>query len=739
MLAMPHTLNLSDVMAIPIPLYGVRARASSRRMKKHRAAGADPPESGLATDSVSRASASHCLSIRASLRTSSRAKATSAVREVQAPATHPAREHNRDGCPFPPEQGGYRAVPTRSWLASQNTKNTEKFLPARLARPPDLCKMSFRTLGVIKATAILFLSMWQDAGQRSRFHLADPSCCEAAMLLESKICELEWIATALRVISQEIRYRGVAEALLAAALEYSGAVRGAVMLRQDRESPEQADADFPHDGARLVISHPPASTFQLAADLNERVLARRETVVKHEDSGESTFTNRSEPARQPISLLCLPLSHQGQTIGALYLESKQRRGAFEPRCVSVISILAAQAAVSFASVQLFEALRETNLWMAKGQEIGRMGGYWWNTRTQLSRVSRELYRIFDIDPDVNPVPFDVFKGRVHPDDFPALERAIEEAVRAKSPFSHEYRVVHKDGTTLHVVAIGQVDVGPSGDVELQGSITDVTEQKASEQALRDAKAALARAARLASLGELAGSIIHEVSQPLTGIMMSAEACIQSLERHPADPAEARKSAIRIVHQARRASEVVDGLRSLARDATLNFTDVQMNEVIEEVILLSKRELERAGVTLRTELDASMPRIDADRVQIQQVVLNLVRNAINAMAGVEGRPRVLTAASKVTDGYALVSIADTGVGIDPAIRERLFEPLYTTKRDGLGLGLSICRKIVGAHGGHLWAEPNATQGTTFAFTLPLRQSIISSENNKDVPLDLCSHH
>jgi signal transduction histidine kinase len=135
----------------------------------------------------------------------------------------------------------------------------------------------------------------------------------------------------------------------------------------------------------------------------------------------------------------------------------------------------------------------------------------------------------------------------------------------------------------------------------------------------------------------------------------------------------------------------------------------------------------------------MPRIDADRVQIQQVVLNLVRNAINAMAGVEGRPRVLTAASKVTDGYALVSIADTGVGIDPASRERLFEPLYTTKRDGLGLGLSICRKIVGAHGGHLWAEPNATQGTTFAFTLPLRQSIISSENNKDVPLDLCSHH
>ena len=165
-----------------------------------------------------------------------------------------------------------------------------------------------------------------------------------------------------------------------------------------------------------------------------------------------------------------------------------------------------------------------------------------------------------------------------------------------------------------------------------------------------------------------------------------------------------------------------------RDAQLQFADVQINAAVDEVLLLSKRELERAGITLRTDFDTSMPKIQADRVQLQQVVLNLVRNAIDAMIAVDGRARVLTASSKMTDGHASVTIGDTGVGIDPASRERLFDALYTTKREGLGLGLSICRKIVSAHGGRLWVEKNTRHGATFAFTLPLRQSVQLSEKN-----------
>jgi signal transduction histidine kinase len=359
--------------------------------------------------------------------------------------------------------------------------------------------------------------------------------------------------------------------------------------------------------------------------------------------------------------------------------------------------------------------------MVKGQKICRTGGYWWNTGSQLSRASPELYRMFDIDLHVDPVPFETFKSRVHYEDFASLDQAIREAVAARSPFSHEYRVVHPNGTTLQVAAMGRVGIGPTRDVELQGIISDVTEQKAAEQALADATAGLAQAARLASLGELAGSIVHEINQPLTGIMMSAETCLQYLKRNPADLSEARKYAKRVINEARRARDVVGGLRSLVRNAGLHFTDVKINEIIEEVLLLSKRELERAAVTLKLEFDSSIPRIKADPGQVQQVVLNLVRNAVDAMADVRGRPRVLTCSSKATEGCARVTIADTGVGINAATKEHLFQALYTTKSDGLGLGLSICRKIVRAHGGQLWLEESATDGATFTFTLPLSRS------------------
>ena len=246
-------------------------------------------------------------------------------------------------------------------------------------------------------------------------------------------------------------------------------------------------------------------------------------------------------------------------------------------------------------------------------------------------------------------------------------------------------------------------------------------EKAAEQALMDAELDLARTLRLSLIGELAGSIIHEINQPLTGIVVSAEACLRWLARDPAKPGEARKSAMRVIEQGRRASEVITGLRSLLRDTQLRFADVQINDAIEETLLLLKRDIERAGITLRTALDCSMPTVEGNRVQLQQVVLNLVRNAIDAMAGVNRRPRILTASSKVADDQVSVAVADTGVGIATISRERLFDALYTTKGDGLGLGLSICRRIIAVHGGRLWAEENTAHGATFTFTLPTRQS------------------
>jgi signal transduction histidine kinase len=549
------------------------------------------------------------------------------------------------------------------------------------------------------------------------------------MRLGDETFELDLIAKALRTISKEITYGGLAEALLEAALDYSGASRGAVLLSGGGELVAKADASFPREKARILASRPPLDEFWLPAELDETVLTRQETVLSHQGWQEFSLIDSAErPARQNLLFLYLPVIHQQRTIGVLCLEGESEPEIFTHKCVVAMSLLASQAAVSFESAQLFEALRETNMWMQRGQQIGRMGSYRWNTRTLLSRASHECYRIFDIDLGINPVPFEVFKDRIHPDDFPALERALAEAVSAEAPFSHEYRVVHKDGTTLNVVAVGEFDVGPSGDVELEGIITDVTDRKIAEQALMDARVELARAMRLASLGELAGSIIHEVSQPLTGVIASAEACLRWLARDPVELVDARKSATRVIELAHRATAVTCGLRSLAREGQLRFADVRIHEAVDEVLLLLKRELERASITVKTDLDPSISFIEADRVQFQQVVLNLIRNAIDAMADVVGRPRVLAITSRLQDGEVSVSFADTGVGIHPSARERLFDALYTTKDGGLGIGLSICRKIIDAHGGRLWAEQNAKLGATFSFVIPIRQSTHCLETN-----------
>jgi signal transduction histidine kinase len=211
------------------------------------------------------------------------------------------------------------------------------------------------------------------------------------------------------------------------------------------------------------------------------------------------------------------------------------------------------------------------------------------------------------------------------------------------------------------------------------------------------------------------------------MIMSAEACLRWLARNPSEPDEARKSATRVIEQGRRANDVIAGLRSLVRDAPCDFAEVDIHKAIEEVLQLARRQFERANVTLRTNFDRSLPKVEADRVQLQQVVLNLVRNAVEAMAFVDGRSRILTVSSMPSDDGVSIMVADTGIGINPVDRERLFDAFFTTKGDGLGLGLglSICRKIVTVHGGRLWVEENITHGTTFIFVLPLRRSILQS--------------
>jgi C4-dicarboxylate-specific signal transduction histidine kinase len=244
------------------------------------------------------------------------------------------------------------------------------------------------------------------------------------------------------------------------------------------------------------------------------------------------------------------------------------------------------------------------------------------------------------------------------------------------------------------------------------------ERVRAEEALRNAQADLARVARLTTMGELAASIAHEVNQPLMAVVTNADTCVRWLAKDPPDLDEARKAADRIVSAGHRAGDIIRTIRTMARKSTIDTTRFDINSAIVDVLALTGGELRRHDVLLETELSAELEPISGDRGQMEQVILNLTVNAIEAMATDDHPPRVLRITSQIArEDDVLIAVADTGAGLDPATGDGIFDAFFTTKPDGMGLGLSICRSIIEAHGGRLWASPNSPRGSIFQFTVP----------------------
>jgi C4-dicarboxylate-specific signal transduction histidine kinase len=247
---------------------------------------------------------------------------------------------------------------------------------------------------------------------------------------------------------------------------------------------------------------------------------------------------------------------------------------------------------------------------------------------------------------------------------------------------------------------------------------DITERKQAEEELRKAQAELAHFTRVTTMGELTSSIAHEVNQPLTAVTTNGSACLRWLAGQPPNLDEARECLGRIIRDGKRASEVIAGIRALVKKLAPAKERLNLSETIQDVLALTDNEARRSGIWLRTELAAGLPPVRGDRVQLQQVILNLVINGIEAMQAVTDRPRELVIRSQPEESSeVLVAVRDSGIGLDPESMERLFEPFYTTKPEGMGMGLSVSRSIIEAHGGRLWARPNDGLGTTFQFTLP----------------------
>jgi PAS domain S-box-containing protein len=366
-----------------------------------------------------------------------------------------------------------------------------------------------------------------------------------------------------------------------------------------------------------------------------------------------------------------------------------------------------------------EKLRRSEAYLAEAQRLSQTGSFSWRIDDDDIVWSEETYRIYELDPSVKP-SMALARSRVHPDDRAIFDEAGRRALAGGSDLRFEHRLLlPPDGRVKHLRVVAHAVRDAAGRAgEFVGAVQDVTDLELREAALHRVRAELAHVGRVSTVGALTASIAHEVNQPLAGIVTNASVVLRLLGGREPDAAGAIEAAQRTIRDANRAAEVIARLRALFRKRSVAKERIDLNEAIEEVLALAASEVQRARAVLRAELARELPPVTGDRTQLQQVVLNLVLNALEAMGGVESGPRQLALATAACEGDAVrVSVSDSGVGIEAQDLERVFGAFYTTKSGGMGMGLAISRSIIESHQGRLFVQPRPGPGATFVFELP----------------------
>jgi PAS domain S-box-containing protein len=364
-----------------------------------------------------------------------------------------------------------------------------------------------------------------------------------------------------------------------------------------------------------------------------------------------------------------------------------------------------------------DELRRSEAKLVEAQRVSQTGSFVWNVSTDEHIGSKEFFRILGYD-QPRSVTFEMVLQRTHPEDRPLVEQAIDWASRYGRDIDYGHRLLMPDGSVKYVHVVAHAVRDQADQLEFVGAMVDVTATKQAEEKLHKAQTELAHVTRVTTLGELTASIAHEVNQPLAAAVANAEACLRWLDRETPDLVAARRSVEWVINDSCRASEVIRRVRALAKKSDIEKMPLDVNDVVREAIVLVQRELGSQFISLRTELAPSLPMILGDRVQLQQVIINLVMNGIEAMQPITDRQRELVIQSGQDEmRHVHVSVTDCGVGISAEIANRLFNAFFTTKSSGMGMGLSICRSIVEAHEGRLSASPNEGPGATFQFVLP----------------------
>jgi signal transduction histidine kinase len=372
-----------------------------------------------------------------------------------------------------------------------------------------------------------------------------------------------------------------------------------------------------------------------------------------------------------------------------------------------------------------QSLRRSETYSAEAQRLSHTGSFGWRPSSGEIYFSEESFRIFELDGDITPTLDLMMRQRIHADDVASWQSVVERATHERRDYAHEYRLQMPDGRIKHIHVVARAVRNEAGDLDFVGAVMDVTAIRLAERELHRTRTDLAHATRVTILGELTASIAHEINQPLGAVIFNAEASLSWLDSEPPNMNEAHAALERIGRDAARASEVVRRIRTLAKKSDTKMAPLNLNEVLSETLTFVQHELLSSRVALRVEHAGALPIILADKVQLQQVILNLILNGIEAMQSISDRPRELVIRSEQDEAQQVrVTVTDCGVGFSADSADRLFNTFFTTKSTGMGMGLSICRSIIELHGGRIWAEPNVPQGATIQFTLPLDPGMAS---------------
>jgi PAS domain S-box-containing protein len=548
-----------------------------------------------------------------------------------------------------------------------------------------------------------------------------------------------------QALSGEIELGRLIDTLMRAAIEHAGAQRGLLFFPRGLGHRLEAEATTKGDSIGVRVGEASVAGAAVPESIVNYVIRTQESVILDDASTPSPFSEdpyiRQHHAH---SILCLPLINQTKLIGLLYLENNLTSHVFTPKRIGVLKLLASQAAISLENTRLYRDLGEREAKIRRLVEANIIGIFIWNLEGQIMEANEAFLRMVQYSRE------DLLSGRLRWTDLtPAewrerTESAVAEmkATGTVQPYEKEY--FRKDGSRVPVL-IGSAMFEGSGN-EGAAYVLDLSERRRAEQERRTAEevvqrmqAQLAHITRVTTLGELTASIAHEISQPLTAVVTNANASLRWLTGDSPNLSEACQSIHRIVRDGNRAGDVIARIRALFKKAPMPKESLDINELIREVLMLSQGEVRGNRVSVRTILANNLPFVMGDRIQLQQVILNLVLNAIQAIGEVADGPRELEICSeKVSARHSepkaenseqsgsastewadlLITVRDSGPGLNPQLLNRLFEPFYTTKSQGLGMGLAISRSIVEAHGGQLWAKPNVPQGAVFQFTVPV---------------------